>query len=141
MRVIFLLLLFLSMGCKYPQDPRDSFQEAKAEALEVGVVENPPFAYFEEGEPEGKEIDIIKELAREYDLQVNFHHDSESDLLHRLEKNEIHLVLGGFTKSSIWKKKAGLTAAYDNKHVFLITKGENRLLYKLENFIFKRRQE
>ena len=59
---------------------------------------------------------------------------NETDLVHKLEVYKLDMVIGGFEKKSVWKKKVAVTKPYDSNHVFFVPKGENRLLYEVEKF-------
>lgn len=130
-----MIFFLVFSGCIFPKDPENSFKEAQKNGLQVGVIERPPFTSISGETFGGKEIRILREFAKKEHLQIDFREGSESELVEDLEKYRLHIITGGFTKKTIWKKKAGLTAAYDQKHVFLIPKGENRLLERLEDFI------
>lgn len=137
MRYLYIFAILLISGCTYPKDPENSYQKARETSLKVGVVLNSPFTTYINDHAGGREVEMLKEFAKAEDLKIEFQEGSESDLVKKLEKYEIDLVAGGFDKKTLWKKKAGLTATYDKKHVFLVPKGENRLLQHLETFIFK----
>lgn len=135
------IALFLCLtSCVFPKDPENSFETARRESLQVGVVSNPPFSKVEDGVFSGTEVRMIQEFAEKERLEISFTAGSESELVKQLENFEKHIVVGGFAKKTIWKKKAGMTAPYDKKHVFLIPKGENRLLDHLEDFIFQQKE-
>ena len=93
------------------------------------------------GTAKGSEIEILKDFARTNKLHIQFKEGSESDLIDKLKKYEIHIVAGGFEKKTLWKQEAGPTVTYDSKHLFLIPKGENRLLQKLEMQIFESKKK
>lgn len=137
---LYLVLLFLYACQPYPKDTNNSFKEAKTNKLKVGVAINPPFTQFKNGKFTGSEIELIKGFAARENLQIQFIKGSESELIGKMENYQIHVLAGGFGKETIWKKKARPTATYDGQHVLLVAKGENRLLYKLESFIFKTRK-
>lgn len=138
MKKISILLLMFLAACVFPQDPEHSFEEAQKNGLLVGVVDNPPFTSISGETFKGSEIDLLKKFAEKEHLQLKFKEGSESDLIEDLEKYKLHVIAGGFSKKSIWKKKAGLTAPYDKNHVFFIPKGENRLLERMEAFILEK---
>ena len=141
-KLLFLSVLLSILSCTYPKDPENSFEEAKKGSLLVGAVENPPFVQRQGKEFSGSEIALIRKFADQNNLSIRFIPGSESELVERLEKFKIHVVVGGFTKKTIWKKKAGYTAPYDrDDHVLLIPKGENRLLENLEKFIFENKKK
>lgn len=138
MRYLFVWITFFFLGCDYPKDPEHSFEEARNEHLKVGVALNPPFTHNTNDDLSGTEIEILEEFARKNNLQIQYTIDSESNLIKKLENYEIHLIAGGFDKKTIWKKKAGLSAPYNKKNVFLVARGENKLLQNLERFIFSK---
>ena len=141
-KILVITALFSLFSCTYPQDPENSFEEAQQKTLLVGAVENPPYVKLEGQAFSGSEIEKIRDFAEQNDLDIEFIKGSESELVDRLEKFELHVVVGGFKKKTIWKKKAGLTASYDDQnHVFLIPKGENKLLENLEKFIFENKKK
>jgi len=129
------LLLFIS--CNLPKDPKSSWEKAKEVGLIVGVIENPPYTTKTENSFSGTEIAIINKFAKMNRLKVIYNIGNESDLIEKLEKYEVNLVIGGFDKKSVWSEKAGFTRPYDKQHVFLVPKGENKMLVKLEEFIYQ----
>ena len=138
-KLIILALLSMVTACTIPQDPENSFEEAKKETLLVGAIPNPPYVEISNNRFTGSEIEKLREFAKRENLRLKIEKGTESELVEKLEKYELHVVAGGIDKKTIWKKKAGLTAPYDKKHVFLIPKGENRLLKHLEDFIFRKK--
>lgn len=135
---IFLILLVIAVSCNdYPRDTKNSFEEAKAKGLKVGMVENPPFIEFQNNSISGIEIRIIEEFAEKHNLNIRYIRGTETELINQLENYELHILAGGFDRKTVWSAKAGRTASYDQKHVLLIPKGENRLLHKLEQHIFE----
>lgn len=137
MKAKVILLLILLSGCNFPKDAENSFQNAQQNSLKVGVVNNAPYAFMQNGAAQGSEIEILKSFAKNNNLQIQFIEGSESTLIEKLEKFKIHIVSGGFDKKTVWKKHAGTSATYDSKHVFLIPKGENKLLHSLETYILQ----
>ncbi|TDN94942.1 amino acid ABC transporter substrate-binding protein (PAAT family) [Salegentibacter sp. 24] len=140
-KIVFILSLLFLGACTFPQDPQHSFKEAKKEDLLVGITINPPFTIKEKDSFFGKEVRLIRKFAESENLSIQFMEGSESELVKKLEKFKLHLVIGGFEKKTIWKKKAGLSAPYDQKHVIMVPKGENRLLQKVETFIFHQKNK
>lgn len=141
-KIVFILVAISLLSCIYPKDPEHSYEEAKRDGLLVGAVENPPFVVYEDDSYSGNEIEKLRRFADENDMNIRFLEGTESELVEKLEQFEIHVVAGGFKKSSIWNKKAGFTVPYDqDDHVFLIPKGENRLLQNLEDFIFENKKK
>ena len=134
---LLLCMLLFYTSCNLPKDQKSSWEKATTQGLKVGVIENPPFTSKTDNSFSGSEIDIVNSFASANNLQVSYHGGNESDLIEKLEKYELDILIGGFDKKSVWSKKAGFTRAYDKKHVLLVPKGENKLLVKLEEFIHK----
>lgn len=131
-RLVACLLLLLASGCDLPQDPEESFRSARAGQLRVGAAINPPFVDQLSPTPEGIEVEIIERFASEYQLEVEFRSGTESDLIRQLSEGALDLVIGGFNRKTVWAKHAALTRPYDHRHVLLVRKGENRMLFNLE---------
>lgn len=130
-----IILLLTATRCGIPKDPRNSYKEAQSSKLKVGVVNNPPYSYYDGKDAKGTEVMLIEEFGKEKNLEIEYLSGSESELVEKLEKTEISVLIGGFKKKTLWEEKAGLTSPYDkNDHVFLIPKGENRLAFELESF-------
>ncbi|MHA6280524.1 transporter substrate-binding domain-containing protein [Salinimicrobium sp. CAU 1759] len=141
MKKLSILLFTVIAACTFPKDSKDSFEEARNSALKVGLTENPPYVILQGEEPKGFEVEMLREFASKEGLKVEFSKGSESELVNKLHKFELHIVAGGMDKKTVWKKEAGLTTTYDDRHVFLIPKGENRLLEHLEKFIFSKKKQ
>jgi membrane-bound lytic murein transglycosylase MltF len=131
-KCLIVCVLFIT-SCDIPQDSSSTFEIARKSSLKIGVVSNPPFSELE-GDFSGTEIDILQQFAEAKNLKLHFSTGSESALISMLETGELHVVIGGFEKETLWKERAGLTSPYDESHVMLVQKGENRLVYELESF-------
>ncbi|WP_236979537.1 transporter substrate-binding domain-containing protein [Membranihabitans maritimus] len=130
-----LLVLLALTACNFPKDPHSAFENARKNGLKIGVVHNPPYTKVENTTFSGSEILYLREFCKKERLQYHFEFGNETYLIKKLKEYKLDIVAGGFQESSIWKKEAGISKPYDKKHVFLIPKGENQLLYYLENFI------
>lgn len=137
MKYTYLVLLLFLAGCDYPRDVKHSFTNAQKDHLRVGVIHHPPFVLVENDSMYGVEIDLIKKIAKAHHLQVQFYPDNETNALKKLENFELDVVAGGFKKNTVWRKKAGVTTTYDQHHVLLVPKGENKLVYKIEEQLLK----
>lgn len=133
-------LVLLLGSCGIPRDPDGTFSEARKNGLVVGVVHNPPFCIAGDEGFSGVEVELIEEFARAHDLNAEYVEGCESDLVEELKSGDIHVLAGGFEKSTLWLEKAGATAPYDGTHVLLVAKGENRLVYELESVVHKNRR-
>ncbi|WP_300435343.1 transporter substrate-binding domain-containing protein [Christiangramia sp.] len=137
MKPVIIFFFLVLAGCNFPKDPEESLEKATRDSLKVGVVNNLPYTYFDNGEASGTEIEFLKEFARSNKINISFIEGSESVLVDKLKNYRLHIVAGGFDKKTIWKKHAGTSATYDSKHLFLIPKGENKLLQQLETYIYQ----
>lgn len=137
-----LLLTFLLLtGCEeYPQDTIGTLKDAQYDILKVGVVEHSPFVIRENGEWKGIEPALVEAFAKDIGAEVEWVAASESELVDMMEHYDIHLLIGGFEKSTLWKKKAALTNPYFAKRVLLVPKGESAFLVRLEESLHRHRE-
>lgn len=128
-----LLIFFTSLlltSCNIPYDSEETFKKSHDFPLRVGIVNSSDTVTSQIN----YEQQLMDQFVQEKNLKVQYKKGAETQLMHLLEKDSLDVVLGNFTKKTIWKKKAGLTAPYDKKHLWLIKKGENRLLFEIENY-------
>ncbi|MGH2755389.1 MAG: transporter substrate-binding domain-containing protein [Actinomycetota bacterium] len=113
MRVIAGLLgAMMLVGCGIPRDPESTLRRVSGGTIRVGVIDSPPWATFEDGEPSGIEIDLVRAFAEEIDADVEWFDGSESELLAALHVQELDLVVGGMDATSPYSKEAALTHTY-----------------------------
>jgi len=124
---IFFTCIFL-VSCDIPYDSGETFKKSHVSPLRVGLVKSSDTSQIT------FEKQLMNQFIQQKKLKVQYKEGTESRLMHLLESDSLDVVMGRFTKKTIWKKKAGLTAPYDKKHVWLIKKGENRLLFEIENY-------
>jgi len=129
---VFSVAVLLLTACNIPQDPHDSWVKAKNNNLKVGIVASPS---KEDSTIVKHERKLIEAFAAENNLQILYLEQSETDLVDQLKQYKIDVMLGAFDKNSIWKKEVGMTRPYDKEHVIFIPKGENKLVFQLENFL------
>ncbi|HEX6983373.1 MAG TPA: transporter substrate-binding domain-containing protein [Balneolaceae bacterium] len=136
---LILSIAFLTACGRYPQDARGTLEEALNDTLKVGVAIHEGWVMIQNDEPKGREVLLTKAFAKELNATIEWFVADESELVPLLEKGEIHMLIGGFTKNSPWKKHVGFTNPYikvDNKqHVIAIPPGENAFLMRLEQFL------
>ena len=140
MKGTYYILLALIISCSFPKDTKNSFSNARESGLLVGVVNNPPYTTYANSATGGTEVTIIQEFADKEGLPVHYTRGTESLLVKKLENHELHLVIGGFDKNTVWKDKAGISTTYNDKNVILVAPGENQLLYRLEAVLLKHKQ-
>jgi ABC-type amino acid transport substrate-binding protein len=138
------VLLVLNRGCDMPRDPQQTMQGIRQRgAIRVGVSESPPWTRAADTQPQGTEPDLIRRFAQSMQARVQWHAGGESELLARLEKHELDLVIGGLTADSPWKTRVALTRPYlrepgrgkAGEHVMAVMRGENGFLVHLERFL------
>ncbi|MDN3724136.1 hypothetical protein QRD02_07060 [Aequorivita sp. SDUM287046] len=134
--IIIFCVLFFWWGCDLPRDTKDTFEKAKKESLHVGVVVRTDslssISVFEKN--------LMDQFVAANNLKVSYNHSTETQLVKQLEKDKIDIIIGGFTEKTLWKDKAALTAPYDKEHVWLVKKGENRLVFEIEKFFYNQMQ-
>lgn len=142
MRLYFLiyLLLMLATGCdNFPKDPDKTLEKINKGTLRVGYSENAPWVIKTAKEPSGLEADLVRGFAKEQNARIVWVNDTEQDLFQKLEKKELHLVIGGLTDKNLWKSKISFTRPYleikKDKHVMAILKGENAFTIALETYL------
>lgn len=136
---LYFVFALLWMGCDLPRDPSHSLANAHKHGLRVGVSVNPPYVIKNEEGYSGTEITLIEAFARANGLSIRYEQASESILVTKLENRDLDMVVGGIEKDSLWKEKVGFSTPYDGRHVILCPKGENDLLYHLEEIILTRK--
>lgn len=138
-----LLLLLSGCGASLPMDPHGTLDRAENGTLRVGVTANPPWVEIENGEPTGREPDLIREFAAQRDAIIEWTAGSEAVLTSALERGELDVVIGGFLDDTPWADMAAVTRPYTTtegpkgpeRHVLLARMGENALLVALERFL------
>jgi len=80
MRYGVLLVVVLLVGCGLPRDPAGTLARVEASSLRVGLVSNPPWADFSDGEPTGIEVELVNQLASELGTDVQWRPGPEADL-------------------------------------------------------------
>jgi polar amino acid transport system substrate-binding protein len=107
-----------TLGCDgFPNDPSGSLREAQQNGLRVGVIHAPPWADVRGQQPEGIEIELVRRFAESIGARVEWMQGEERDLMLILQERELHLVVGGVTKSTPWARHVGLTDAYKKEKV------------------------
>jgi polar amino acid transport system substrate-binding protein len=69
---VLLVVVVLLVGCGLPRDPAGTLARVEASSLRVGLVSNPPWADFSDGEPTGIEVELVNQLASELGTDVQW---------------------------------------------------------------------
>lgn len=144
-----LLAALTACSATFPSDPDGTLDRVSGGVLRVGVSPSPPWTDLPDGpdgEPAGTEVDLVEEFARTIDAEVQWAAGGEEELIGRLERGELDLVIGGLTARSPWSEKAALTYRYTETsgpdgekalHVMAAPMGENAFLVELEGFLLE----
>jgi polar amino acid transport system substrate-binding protein len=141
------LIVFVAHGCaNLPRDPKKTLRQLQSRPIRVGLVENPPWVVRSSGEPSGVEVDLIRNFASELGTTAEWHWGGEQKQLEALEYYQLDIVLGGLTDQTPWRKYVALTSPYFEdseklKHVIAVPPGENALVKRLDEFLYKKRFE
>lgn len=145
LQFVFLALLLQACNGNFPKDPEQTLSKIQNDTLRVGYSENLPWVIKTGQEPAGLEADLLKAFARTIPTTIKWENDTEQNLMEKLEKNELHLVVAGITKDNPWKKKISFTRPYakqgKKKHVMAVIHGENAFVLKLEEFLYSQEEE
>ena len=125
-------------GCGMPRDPKGTLERVRGGVVRVGVSHSPPWTDVRsDGEPRGREVDLVRGLAGDLGARVSWVVGGETALMEDLARFELDLVIGGITQGTAWKGKVGLTRphAHRGKHryVFACPPGENGWLSFLDH--------
>ena len=137
------VLVLGGCGATIPSDPDGTLEQVRGGLLRVGVSTNPPWTHVVDGEPTGLEPGLVEDFAASLDADVSWTVGGEHDLVARLERGELDLVVGGLTAASPWGGSVALTVPYvettgphgTELHVMAAPAGENAFLVELERFL------
>lgn len=138
--------LVVLAGCAaVPTDPNGTLDRASDGVLRVGASPNGDFVVLSpSGEPEGSDVELIRDFAAGLDARVEWSTGAEHVLAERVERGELDVMIGGLRQDTPWEKHAALTQPYaetedargkKHTHVMLAPRGENAFLLKLDAFL------
>jgi ABC-type amino acid transport substrate-binding protein len=133
------------LGCGLPRDPEGAWERIRGGEMRVGVSEHPPWTRWEDGEPSGIEVQLLRDLGNRLDARIQWRRGAESELVEALERGELDVVIGGVKDSTPWSSHAAATRPYvtfeGEDYVLLVPHGENRWLLELDRFLHGRETE
>jgi polar amino acid transport system substrate-binding protein len=103
-RLAVLLLAFAVAGCQFPRDPEGTLDRVRGGTLRVGVAPVEPWTAVER--------QLLREFARTLEADVEWVEGTESELIEALDGRQLDVVIGGFTRRSVWMNEAALTRPY-----------------------------
>lgn len=113
LKIFFLATLIISSCDHYPKDPENSLEKALNGTLKVGIADSPDRCMYNDGNPQGIEVDLIKGFAQSINAKVEWVPGSQEDISNLLKEYELDLGIGGFSKKTPLKRHVGLTRPYD----------------------------
>ncbi|MBP5980525.1 MAG: transporter substrate-binding domain-containing protein [Halomonas sp.] len=114
--ILIIFLVLVLTGCRYPVNIERPMADMQGGELNIGLSENPPWVINTEQGPAGLEVEIIQALAESMDATINWHWNSEGNLLAALSQYQLDLVIGGLTQDSNVNALAAPTKAYYKSH-------------------------
>lgn len=148
-RLRVLLAALALASCGVPRDPGGTLERVRGGTLRVGTIAHPPWVVPTGGAPQGVEVQIVRDFARELGATVRWVPGPEAELMEALERSDLDLVIGGVLSSSPWAGRVALTRPYrgtrapagngERHHVMAVPPGENGWLVRLERFLRARR--
>jgi polar amino acid transport system substrate-binding protein len=78
------ILGLTTVGCQFPRDPEGTLERVRGDTLRVGVLADPPWVDLSKAPPTGVEADLVRELARSIDGDVEWVEAPESELFDAL---------------------------------------------------------
>ncbi len=107
-------------GCQFPKDPEGTLNKIRdRETMKVGVTHADPFVNLDGPEPDGVEVELIKEFARHLGVEIEWIEASESQLVELLEGTEIDVMLAGLERQSPLQQEVAFTRPYANVEIVL----------------------
>ena len=118
-RLALLFSAFALAGCEFPRDVDGTLSRVRGGELRVGLVPNDPWVTFDDAEPGGVEVELVREFARSIDARVKWVRGAESELVEALHGGQLDVVIGGLTRDSAHSKEVTLTRPYATTEVVL----------------------
>lgn len=137
-----LLTALTGCGATIPTDPEGTLDRMRGGDLRVGVSVDPGLASEVGGVPEGPLVDLVDDFAGSIDADTEWTIAGEETLVGLLESGDLDLAVGGFSESTPWIERAGISRGYTRidgsagrSIVMLVPLGENAFLSELEIFL------
>jgi hypothetical protein len=116
-----LLACALALGsCQFPKDPEGTLNKVRDRGtMKVGVTHADPFVKLHEREPDGVEVELMKEFADHLGVRIEWVEASESQLVELLAGTEIDVMLAGLDRQSPLQDEVGFTRPYANVEIVI----------------------
>ena len=127
------LALSIAACSDFPRDPEGTLERARGGELRVGVAQGVTPA----------EQEVVARLAASLEARVAWELGGAPDLLGRLERRELDIVIAGLEPKTPWKGRVALSRPLRDgegrERVVATSPGENALLVAVERVIGARR--
>ncbi|MFT3742549.1 MAG: transporter substrate-binding domain-containing protein [Gammaproteobacteria bacterium] len=87
--------------------------------IEVGVIENFPWAYGEKAHYRGVEVTLIQAWSQQLGIKPVWHSLEREKALIALKNGILDVVIGGLTDDSPWKKEVTLTHCFYEENFYV----------------------
>lgn len=111
-QLLLLVAALSTVACGVPRDPEGTLERVAGGTIRVGFTENEPWTVSSDGTPQGVEPELVRELARSLDADVEWIHGSAGELFTALEERQLDLAIGGFVQDDPWAEKVAFTHPY-----------------------------
>lgn len=125
----------LSVTCgRFPRDPESTLEEAlQAGVLQVGVVAAEPWVKGQRPDPPtGVEAQLVERFGQALGVRIEWRWGSVEEHFAALERYELDLVIGGFTKDNPWKRRVAFTLPYYTSDFVVAVKTPSERTVQLE---------
>ncbi len=133
------VLLLSGCGISIPTDPGGTLESVTGGALRVGVTAEDRMS-TDGDTPEGPLPGLANDFAHSVNANTTWVVAGEESLVEMLEKDEIDIAFGHFTKDAPWGDRVAVSRPFeaprtDAEIVAFMQLGENAFVTKFETFI------
>ncbi|MGO3151976.1 MAG: substrate-binding periplasmic protein [Galactobacter sp.] len=94
--------------CKPAHENVDTVKDG---TLTVGAIDILPFSSYNGGDPEGIDVDIVKQIAKDNCLNVSWKSSTYADAIQSIDASKIDMAIGVINRTEEREKKADFTAS------------------------------
>lgn len=136
-----------AFACGLPRDAEGTLERVRGGGVvRAGAVSNPPFVVTSGGDVSGLEAAVVERFASANGAAVEWVVGPAEELVQRLERFQLDVVVGGMTRKHPLAKKVGTSLPlYETgpgkEHVILTPPGENGFLLALDRELYPQRED
>lgn len=137
---IILILSFISCNNKNTQVNNTSSQtNEKNKTIMVGIyVYDYPFGYLSNGQIGGFDYDIMNEIAKSSELEIDFTAMKFEELMPALSSKQIDIIIAGMTVTEERKKLVNFSKEYYKSSQAILVDKDNEYINTFDDLIGKR---